>query len=224
MTLFRAIALSFAQLADPALLRIVVKAVLVTLALFAALGGLVWLAIGWATTRWGIAVDGGILAALSALIAILLGWFAFRAVAMAVLGAFADEAVEAVERKYYPALAAAARPVGMAAGIRTGLRSAGRTIGYNLIALPLYAVLVATGVGTLIAVLGVNALLIGRDLAEMVMARHPAMALPTRGRRLVIGLPVAALFLVPVANLLAPVLGAAMAVHMIHGRRSEGAA
>ncbi len=74
------------------------------------------------------------------------------------------------------------------------------------------------------AVWVVNALLLGRDLAEMVTARHPNLMLPSRGRRTLLGLPVAALFLLPVANLLAPVLGAAMAVHMIHGRKSGAAA
>lgn len=224
MSPLRAFALSLVQLGDPALLRTLAKAAALTLAIFAAIGALLWLALGWALAATGYALDSGLLAALSFLIAILLGWFLFRAVAMAVLGALADDVVEAVERRHYPALAAAATPVPLAQGIGMGLHSAGRTIGYNMLALPLYAVLVATGVGTLIAVLGVNALLLGRDLAEMVTARHPALMLPTRGRRTLLGLPVAALFLVPVANLLAPVLGAAMAVHMIHGRKSGAAA
>lgn len=224
MSPLRAFTLSLAQLGDPALLGTLAKAALATLAIFAAIGALLWLALGWALAVTGYALDSGLLAALSALIAILLGWFLFRAVAMAVLGALADQVVEAVERRYYPDQAAAAKPVPFAKGVAMGLHSAGRTIGYNMLALPLYAVLVATGVGTLIAVLVVNALLLGRDLAEMVTARHPNLMLPSRGRRTLLGLPVAALFLLPVANLLAPVLGAAMAVHMIHGRKSGAAA
>jgi CysZ protein len=224
MSPLRAFALSFAQLGDPALLKTLAKAAALTLAIFAAIAAILWLALGWALAVTGYALDRGLLAALSALIAILLGWFLFRAVAMAVLGMLADDVVEAVERRHYPDRAAAARPVPFAKGVALGLHSAGRTIGYNMLALPLYAVLVATGIGTLIAVLGVNALLLGRDLAEMVTARHPALALPSRGRRTWLGLPIAALFMVPVVNLLAPVLGAAMAVHMIHGRKSVAAA
>ncbi len=222
MSPLRAFALSFAQLGDPALLKTLAKAAVLTLAIFVAIGGLLWLALDWTLAATGYALDSGLLAALSVLIAILLGWFLFRAVAMAVLGALADDVVEAVERRHYPEQAAVARPVPFAKGLGIGLHSAGRTIGYNMLALPLYAVLVATGVGTLIAVLGVNALLLGRDLSEMVTARHPKLVLPSRGRRAILGLPVAALFMVPVANLLAPVLGAAMAVHMIHGRKSPG--
>lgn len=223
MSPLRAFALSFAQLGDPALLKTLAKAAALTLAIFAAIAAILWLALGWALAVTGYALDRGLLAALSALIAILLGWFLFRAVAMAVLGMLADDVVEAVERRHYPDRAAAARPVPFGKGVALGLHSAGRTIGYNMLALPLYAVLVATGIGTLIAVLGVNALLLGRDLAEMVTARHPALALPSRGRRTWLGLPIAALFMVPVVNLLAPVLGAAMAVHMIHGRKSVAA-
>jgi uncharacterized protein involved in cysteine biosynthesis len=40
----------------------------------------------------------------------------------------------------------------------------------------------------------------------------------TKGTRWALGLAVTGLFMVPVANLLAPVLGAAMATHVYHRR------
>ena len=50
--------------------------------------------------------------------------------------------------------------------------------------------------------------------------RHNVPCL-TRARRWSLGLLSAATFLLPVANFLAPVLRAAMAVHMVHLRKSE---
>ena len=94
---------------------------------------------------------------------------------------------------------------------------------WNLLAAPFYLLLLVTGVGTLVLVLLVNMLVLGRDLEAMVLARHPGMApLSARDRNL-LGLVASALFVIPVVNLLAPVLGAAMAVHLLHGRVSKPA-
>jgi CysZ protein len=63
---------------------------------------------------------------------------------------------------------------------------------------------------------------LGRDLGEMVAARHYQGAdmkrwlAATRLRRATLGLGAAWLFLIPFANLLAPLLGAAAATHMFH--------
>jgi uncharacterized protein involved in cysteine biosynthesis len=106
-----------------------------------------------------------------------------------------------------------------------GLRSAGRVIVYNLIALPFYLLLLVTGIGPLILFVIVNGIAFGRDLGEMVAARHGDAAArqawlgATRLQRMLIGSTVTGLFLVPVANLLAPVFGAAMTVHLFHRRR-----
>ena len=101
-----------------------------------------------------------------------------------------------------------------------GLRSAGRALFFNLLAAPLYLLLLVTGVGTVALFAGVNALLLGRDLGEMVAVRHLADIKPwlarTRIQRAFLGLAVTILFMIPFANLLAPILGAAMATHLFH--------
>ena len=53
------------------------------------------------------------------------------------------------------------------------------------------------------------------------VARHPDRPRLTRGARWGLGALSAAAFLVPVVNLLAPILGAAMAVHLIHLRNRD---
>ena len=97
------------------------------------------------------------------------------------------------------------------------VRSIARVVGYNLLALPLYIVLLVTGVGTAIAFMLLNALLLGKDLEDMLIARHGAsqgsiQKLP----RLLLGFIGTVGMLIPFFNLLVPVLATAMAVHMVH--------
>jgi uncharacterized protein involved in cysteine biosynthesis len=221
----RAFLLSLGQLGDAAVLRVFVKSLAATLGVFAVAGFALWYAmqallahwIGWGAT--------GLATAFAAVATVLALWLLFRAVAVAVIGLFADEVVAAVERRHYPAALASARPVPFARGLAMGLRSAARVIAVNLILLPLYVVLLATGVGTAAAFLIVNGWLLGRDLGDMVAARHldrvgmVAWRRDTKGQRFLLGLADATLFLIPFVNLAAPVLGAAMATHLFHGRR-----
>lgn len=210
--------LALRQLTDARTFRLVLVVVGLTLLVFGLFGVGLWLALDhWLLPRWFAGGDG--FAGLMALgITILMGWFLFRGVAMAVMGLMSDQVVESVEEDHYPAAAAAAVPVSLSRGLRMGLRSARRAIGWNLVAAPFYLILLVTGIGTLVLALLVNMLLLGRDLEDMVRARHPGMAeLPTRERH-ALGLVTAALFIIPFVNLLAPVVGAAMAVHMLHRR------
>jgi uncharacterized protein involved in cysteine biosynthesis len=225
----RAFTLALRQLGDPRIRAVLAKSVLMTLALFAAAAALVaWALAGANPCGWGpldhqCTIGGGT----GALIAILLGlaalWLLFPAVAIGVLGLFSDEVVEAVEARHYPDAAAAALRPTMAEGLALGLRSAGRLLLWNAAAIPFYVLLLVTGIGPFALFLTINALALGRDLGEMVaVRRHRGPALKrwlaaTRGRRALLGRVVTFLFMVPFANLLAPVLGAAMATHLFRG-------
>lgn len=104
------------------------------------------------------------------------------------------------------------------------MRSVMRVIGYNLLALPVYILLLITGVGTAIAFLLINALLLGRDLEDMLIARHgKAHGSISKLPRLLLGLLGTAGMLIPFLNLLVPVIATAMAVHLVHGK-ANGAA
>jgi len=223
--MFRAFFLSLAQLGDPAIRRVLVRSLAVTFALFAAAGVAMWWGVRAALTGWLGAQAGGWSAALTLVVELLALWLAFRAVAVAVVGIFADDIVSAVEARHYPQALASARPVALARGMAMGLGSALRVIAVNLLLLPIYIVLLATGVGTAAAFLLVNAWLLSRDLSDMVAARHMDGSAMRRWRkatgpaRFLLGLAAAALFVVPGLNLLAPVLGASMATHFFHKRR-----
>ena len=221
--MIRAFLLSLRQLADPPVLRVLALSLAITLVIFAALGGLLWWAIDAALAGWSWH---GALAGVAAMVATVLGaWLLFRAVAMLVVGLFADTIVAAVERRHYPDALATARPVSLARGLRMGLASAARFIAVNLLFAPVYLALLVTGVGTAAAFFVVNGWLLGRDLGEMVAARHlPGAAMrdwraATAGQRFVLGLAATGLFVVPLLNILAPVIGAAMATHLFHRNR-----
>ena len=68
--------------------------------------------------------------------------------------------------------------------------------------------------------------MLGRDLGDMVAARHmPAAELrrwraSTRLARFATGAAGTGLFFIPFANLIAPIVGAAMATHMFHRRNA----
>lgn len=218
-----ALARSIAQLADPPVLRVFLKTIALTLAIFAAAGFGLW----WGLSRgfeWlGWRQSGGFAAAaLAAVVAILAFWLLFRAVAVAVVGVFGDEIVIAVERRHFRQALASARNVPLGRSIAMGLGSAGRALLGNVLALPLYLLLLPTGPGAAVPFFLVNGWLLGRDLGDMVAARHmPRAALmgwraETRGSRLLLGLVVTGLFVIPIVNLVAPVIGAALATHRFH--------
>jgi uncharacterized protein involved in cysteine biosynthesis len=215
-----AFTLSLGQLGDRRILAVLGKSIAITLAVFAALGIGLWLAIA----AWVTPAGGSVIAAVVAgVLAVLSLWLLFRLVALAVLQLFGDEVVRAVEERHYPAAAAAARPLGWRGELRVGFRGLLRALGYNLLALPVAFVLMATAIGPALVFGAINAVLLGRELTEMVALRHrdaagkaPLPGLPTRTA---LGAVVVALLLVPLVNLIAPVIGAAMATHLVHRSR-----
>ena len=214
---FRALPATF----HPAALRLLAKTLALTLIIFAVAALALWALIHAARQYLGWGGGGFAEAAATALVVIALAWLLFRTIAMAIMNLFADDIVIAVEQDSYPAAAASARPLGFARSVRLALRSAGRSAGWNLLALPLYLILLITGIGTILLFLILNAYLLGRDLSEMVEQRHAGLVTMSGGSRWLTGLVSALLFLIPFINLLAPVWSAAMAVHMLHGVRSK---
>lgn len=228
--MFRALALAVAQLSDRRFLRVFFAATALALVLFGLMWwgsntGLAsistaswpdWLARTWAWLDNALAIL-GLLAAL---------WFLFPAVATGIMALFLDSVVDAVEDRHYPTHRAPRAP-SLAENIWLGLRSFLRLVGYNLLALPLYIFLLFTAIGPFILFMAINSALLGRDMIEMVTIRH----LDRQNREtyrsrnswpiLQVGLVTALLFLVPVLNLFAPLLGAAMATHTFHRTRGD---
>lgn len=217
---------SLGQLGDRAILSALLWTVLCAVLIFVLSGWALWQALAWATAQYGGPLSDyagwtGVIAAFGTIIAF---WFWWRVVAIAVLQLFADRIVIAVERKHYPQAAASARDLPWGPSLTMALRSLGRALLYNALALPFALILLFTGVGAPMLFLAVNAVLVGRDLDEMVTARHPALdqTAPSRTSRFVLGLVANLLLLVPLVNLFAPIIAAAMATHLFHQRGAGG--
>ena len=209
--------LALRQFADPQIWRILVKSMALTMLLFALLGTGGW----WLAERVLARSGAGEWSQLAATVLVVLGaLLLWRILAIAVLQFFADEVVAAVEARHYPAALANARKLGWREELANSARGAGRALGLNLLALPVALVLLLTGIGAPLVFWLVNAVLLGRELSDMVWLRHRhAIGVPSPvagAERFAMGGVVAALLAVPVVNLLAPVLGAAMAAHLVH--------
>lgn len=221
-----ALAKSLGQLLDPAVVRVLVKSLLVTLAAFVLLAWGLW-TLGEAWLQWAMLAflpedyAGPAAAMFGLFLSVVLFWLSFRVVALAVLQFFADEIVIAVEERHYPSAAAKARKLPFTRELANSLRGIGRALVFNALALPVAIVLAFTAIGPAIVFLLVNAVLLGRELTDMAVIRHSEQA-PTASpvpafQRLVLGGIIAAIMAVPFVNFLAPILGAAAGTHLAHG-------
>ena len=220
--LVRAIALSLAQLRDPALLGVLFRSILATLAIFVLLGiGLVW-GSEFLLTAAGATQSAELGTLIGLALTLLLGWVGFRVVAIAVLQFFADGVVAAVEARHYPDRAQNLRRIGWREEARRSVRSALRALAVNALALPIALVSILTGIGPVIVFALANAWLVGRELQDMVWLRHrrtPDEAMPlSRASRMLLGGVTTVGLMIPLAGLLAPVIGAASATHLVHRR------
>lgn len=184
----------------------------------------VWCGVGWALHHWlsgqNPYLDRGI-SLLGILAAPYLSWLLFPSVATAILGLYADRLCAAVEKRYYPALAP---PPPTRWGDQ--LRSIVRLFALSIVILPFYLLfLVFPGVN-LVLFLFLNGYVLGRGYFDLVALRRlgweDAKRLwpECRAGFVLMGVAVAAIFTLPLANLLAPVIGSAAAVHLLQRHRA----
>ena len=175
--MIRALGLAVADLRNGRLLAILLQAAAFSLFIFFLLAALLlWLlwgadpcdSVGVSSCPLGI--RGGAVGALG--LTLLAAWFLFPAVAIAVITTFTDRIAGAVEERHYLEAAKSARPIGVMQGLLMGLKSAGRLLLFNVLALPFYLLLLITGVGPLILFIIVNGIAFGRDFADLAAARH----------------------------------------------------
>jgi len=204
---------------SPALRRIVWKSLGLTVALLV----LVWLGLtrlfDWLLEGNALMADYPIvegfaffLAGFGLFVALI---YLLPAVTAIVAGYFLDDVAEVLERKEYPA-----DPPGealpFASAILYGLRFAGLSLLVNLAALFLFFI-PGINIGVFFVA---NAYLLGREYFELAAGRFwpqpevRRMRVEHRGTVLAAGAVLAGLVLVPVLNLLTPVFGAAMMVHL----------
>jgi len=231
MNALNAFSLALSQLDDPAFRKVIAWGAGLSAVVFVlVLAGLIALVplipdsgLGW--------LDTGIdwLAGLSVVPAFLLTlWLFFPPVMTLAVSLFLDEIAEAVEARHYPHAAGPQR-VGLLGEAWLAVKLSLAVLVINLLALPLYITLLFTGIGPLVLYLGINAYLVGREYFEIVAIRHVGareagrLRKALRDRVFLGGLGVTGFFMVPVLNLIAPVIGAAAMVHLFHDARERGA-
>ncbi|TIX49099.1 EI24 domain-containing protein [Alteraurantiacibacter aquimixticola] len=224
-------ALAMGQLADGRVLRILLKSVAVTIIAFVAMAAAGWYAfdaaLAWLGLGDALFAGAGDLRQIASILLALTGlWLVWRVVAMAVIQFYAEDVVHAVEARHYPMQASAARELTRGEQVKAALGAGARALIANLAALPFALALLFTGIGTALLFWLVNALLIGREMQDMVWLRHahncPDGLCPvSKFERFALGGVVAALLALPFINFLAPVLGAAGATHLVHRKGSS---
>lgn len=211
----RPLALAFSQMTDPVFQGVVLQALAASVLVFVSLFvGAVWGLGQWTPgpfwAGWLAGAVGGILAALLAL------WL-FVPAAVLIGTLYVERIAAAVERRFYPGLPP---PAGASIAQQSW---DGAVLGLQLVPLQLLTLLLTLfvpGLG-LVAGLLLTGWAIGRGLFVAVAMRRMGRAqalLAYRNRRaaaLVPGVALAALGLVPFANLLVPVIGIAAMVHVM---------
>jgi len=195
-----------------ALLISIVAAFLVFLALHAAVawGIEIFRPQDYAWLRWPLQILGDF--------AVMgLAWLLFPAVSTTILSFFLDRVLDRLERQHYPALPPA-HAVPLSAVLRSGARLLGLTIALNLLALPIYLAIPAIN---LFLFYLLNGYLLSREYFDLVALRRlDGVAARTlwrerRGRWIVAGVAIAALLSLPIANLAAPLVAAALMLHLV---------
>lgn len=230
--ILKSAAKSLAQfLSDPRLWWILMKSAAVSLVLLSLLFSGVWWGVaeglGWMAGHWPkyagwLKYTEGWVGVLTA---IVVSFLLFPTVFGVVASFFQEAVADVVEAKYYPQLPPA-DGASLRASILAALRFFVIMAVVNLIALPFYLLLLWFAGSGLLLMLAVNGLLAGREYYEVVALRRLAPRDMDAARRrnrpayFLTGVGIAALALVPVLNLLVPVFGIALMVHVFHGNRS----
>jgi CysZ protein len=165
--------------------------------------------VAWASDTGYAWLDRGF-QVLGALGTVIVAWFLFPSIVVAVAGIFLDRVVDATEERYYPQLPPP-RPVPLSRSVPAALKLLVTSLLLNLLALPFYLVPILN----IPIWLTLNGYLVGREYAELVAMRRLSPPMTTRLRRdhrlafWLSGVVIAVLLAVPLLNLVAPVLGAA---------------
>ncbi len=218
--------LALGVLREPYAWKILFLGFLGALAVMAALGAGIWWVVagsgwidwGWiGRYEWTQWLFGGF----GTLVYLVAGWFLFPIVLTAVAGIFLEDLADRIERRHYPDIHPP-RLVPLSEQIRSSIRGLVRGLLWNLFALPLYFIPVVN----VIAYATVNARLLSREYFQIVALRHLSMEDSKRcyrrhrGQLWREGLVLTGLFLIPVVQLIAPLLATALSVHRLWRREN----
>ncbi|HTS92829.1 MAG TPA: EI24 domain-containing protein [Stellaceae bacterium] len=215
-SLLKTVGLAFEDALAPAQRHALIFSIVGAVAVFVLLLLGVNYGVSWARVsdhwwfRWPIEILGN-LAVLG------LAWLLFPGVATTILSLFLEPVLRRLESQHYPTLPPS---LGMSFGasLVSGLRLLGLTLALNLLALPIYLLIPAIN---LFLFYLLNGYLLGREYFDLVALRRldgvaaGALWRERRGRWLLAGTAIAALLSLPVVNLAAPLVAAALMLHLV---------
>ncbi len=218
----RPLTLALAQMHDPAFLGVVLRSVAWALVAFAVLGALLARATIalFGPHNW---LGGWFAGAVGVLGAALSAWLLFLPVASIIATLFIERVAVAVERRFYPGIGGA-RAAPLAQQGWDGLVLGAQILALQVAALVLTPLLpgVSVLVGWTIAAWAIGrGLFVAVAMRRMSRARSLALYRSVRSAVLTQGSLIAAGSLVPVLNLLVPVLGVAAMVHLFHAATGQ---
>lgn len=211
------------QLSDPRFRWVLLQGVGLTIGLLFALYAIVFFGVQWLlpdtiNIPWigQVSFVENLLSWGSVILMMILSVFLMVPVASAFTGIFLDDVADAVEDRHYPHLPQAPR-VGLAENLKETLSFVGIIIVANIVALILYITPLAPFV-----FFGLNGFLLSREYFRLVAIRRLGRAEAKSAYRrnfLTIwfaGVFMAVPLIIPVLNLLVPILGAATFTHLYH--------
>jgi CysZ protein len=226
--MFAALSKAIQQCSDPTFRRVLLRALALSVVVFVVMWIVAAVAFAWGGGRlidwlqpqgfwetalqvvFGAGAVGGILFA---------SFILFPAVMVMVLSFLLEDIAEAVEARHYPKLPPA-RPQPIGEMLRSGLAFAAVSVAVNLLALPLYLVLLFVPPLNLILFYGVNGYLFGREYFEIVALRRQSPGAAKRlrrryrGRLFLAGIPITVMMTIPIVNLFAPIVATGFMVHV----------
>lgn len=218
---------SFSELLQPEARSLLIRSLLWSLAILAVLCIGIWVFLG--TTRlfdetWlenTADVAGG-------LGAVVLAYLLFPAAIGLISSLFLDAIADQVEARHYPD-GKGSREISVKENLVVAARFTGLLLLVNLIALPVYLVLLFFPPLLIAFSALVNGYLMGREYFELVALRHMAPQAAraafrrNRNRLSVAGAVIAVMLGIPLVNLLAPIVATAFMVHLFADLRRRGA-
>ena len=225
MSILHDVTAALGQIGDPRFRRVLLKGLALTVALLVGayalfLGLLDWLVPEELVLPWigPVTWIDDLLSGASILLMLFLSTFLMIPVASAFTSLFLDDVTDAVEARHYAQLTPAPH-LNFYEGLRDSLNFLGVLIGANILALILYLLFVPAAP---FIFLGLNGFLLGREYFQLIARRRlgaagaRAMRRRHAGQIWLTGMLMAAPLVVPVLNLLVPVLGAATFTHLYH--------
>ncbi len=212
---------AFKVLRYPSAWGAVLGGVFFTIMIFAALAYGSWHAISLidlTSNAWLNTIFEGI----GSILILMLGWLCWPAFISAFVSLFSDSALEKIERDNYPFLPLA-RSTPLSNQIAYACNTLMRSLFYTVLVLPFYFIPALN----LVVYLVLSGLLFGKEyyiaVAIRHMTLHDAESVYKKNKLSIFltGMVIGAMFLIPIINIFAPILGVSFMAHRLYRKNSS---